>query len=480
MENQYPWKRTQEIEIDLADLLGRFMKKWKQAAACALAFAVILGAYGWFRGRAGSDIGGADAAQEMELTEEEERAVADAVRLAGEVSSLEEYLDNSVLMQLDPYHKDKQVMLYSIDRAKRQELPRITESYLNYISNGGALDALQKSGSPVWDMDKCYLSELISAYQKTYSSPYQVVAEGLDGSRLESESLFYVEITGMDEKMAKQMALDMQSVLESYCVKAKETAGGHKLTLVGSEKNTTADSSLQTQQHDKKALLSSGQANLKAMTDAFNKVQTAAYREAAGVEAKEDGLEEADGGFFSIFRVKYIVLGLFGGLFVYAGLFYCWYLMCDTVKSVEEMKRLYTFPVYAGIPLNGMAPKTGRVEKGAGQDAYGLGEAQLLNRIRLACKKYGIEKLCAASDVCLSAGEKACLGRIAAQLLDSRITMAIVENVGSSPNLWEELPESGHILLVCKTGKTTHRVIDRIMEFYFDNGITVIGAAAFS
>ena len=57
------------------------------------------------------------------------------MRLEREIIGLETYLENSVLMQLDPYHKNKVIMLYWIDRAERQELPVITESYLHFVLN---------------------------------------------------------------------------------------------------------------------------------------------------------------------------------------------------------------------------------------------------------------------------------------------------------------------------------------------------------
>lgn len=287
MDKPYTWKRTEETEIDLADLLRRLCGKWKQLAACALAAAALLGGYGWLKGRDVQDTAQKGAAQEAELTEEEEKSVADAVQLTKDVDSLQEYLDNSVLMKLDAYHKDKYVMLYCIDHAKRQELPRITESYLNFLLNGGAADALEAYGSKDWKMDKSYLSELVSAYQKTYSSPYQIAVAETSASGMFSESLFYVEITGQDAKAAEQMALDMQEILARHAKEVQETAGSHKLTLISSAKNVTADSGLQAQQQEKRALLSTSQANLKAMTDAFSKEQHAVYLDTAGMDKKE-------------------------------------------------------------------------------------------------------------------------------------------------------------------------------------------------
>ena len=110
MEEKYSWKRTEEIEIDLADLLKRLCGQWKQIAACAMAAAVILGSYGWLKGRSVADADvPAAAAEEILLTEAQEQAVADAVQLNKEIQGLETYLENSVLMQIDPYHKARHI-----------------------------------------------------------------------------------------------------------------------------------------------------------------------------------------------------------------------------------------------------------------------------------------------------------------------------------------------------------------------------------
>lgn len=368
-------------------------------------------------------------------------------------------------------------MLYSIHEAERRDIQKITESYLNFIVNGGASQALRESGRSVWDMDKSYLAELFTAYQKNYDSPYQEVIENPADTDVLAESVFYVEITGRDERMAKQMADDLQQVLKKQQAEVKAQAGSHRLTLLDTEHNILSDSNLLAQQRDKKAQLANSKANLKALTDAFSEKQAAVYQKEAGVEddmqkpdeeSADDMQSREDAGNAAGFLAKYIILGLVGGIFVFCGFFGCWYLLCDTVKSGEEMKNLYTFPFYGGIPLAD-TPK----------DASKQAEAQILNRIRLSCKKQGITRLCAASDFAFTDSEKQCMEHLARQLDDLGIHAEIAENAGSDTVLWDNLAETGNVLLVCRIGTTTHRMIDDAMRFYMENGIHVAGAMAF-
>lgn len=475
MGGQDSWKRTEEIEIDLRDFLQRFCRQWKWGFAFAIICAALLSGYQWINN--GNVLNENESAPgiETELTEEEEQGVAAAVQMESEIEELETYLEQSVLMKINPYHKARYIMLYSIEYAKRQELQKITESYLNFLGNGGAADALRKSDGGEWKMDKSYLAELISAYQRTYSPPYQAAAEEADEL---TEMVFYVEITGNDAESAKKMAQDVQNILEAYAADVKAAAGSHRLVLVSSAESVTADSGLQAQQREKRSLLTSSRTNLKAVTDAFSKGQMAAYQDAAGVEAEEEN-GDLDNASNSVFNIKYIILGCVAGIFIYGGIFLCWYFFFDTVKSETELKRMYKFPIYGSIFIEGKRKKRFRFLPHIGSSSEN-GQEQILSRIRLACKKKEIFRICAASDGPLSVEEKECLERMAEKLKGWGIDMTVAENTGSDAAVWDVLADTGSVLLVCRIGMTTHQMIDDAMSFYLENGITAAGAVVFS
>ena len=119
MDGQYSWKRTEDIEIDFMNLLHRFLGQWKQILACALVFAVAGAGFGYVKNRSSTGVSEAVTAEETELTETELQNVKDAAALEAEIRGLEEYMGNSILMQIDPYNKHMVILLYSIDHAKR-------------------------------------------------------------------------------------------------------------------------------------------------------------------------------------------------------------------------------------------------------------------------------------------------------------------------------------------------------------------------
>ncbi len=500
MNGDCDWKKSEVKEIDLTDILHRLCKQWKKIMLCSLVSAIVLAGYGWQSGR---NIMSEDAgilAEEAVLTAAEEKAVLDAVQLRNEIQGLEMYLENSVLMKADPYHKNKFIMLYRIDRAKIQKIQTLVESYFNFILNGCAADMLADSGN--WKMDKSCLMELVSAYQKEYSPPYIAVMEKPEEQADTAEALFYVEITGENASSAKEMAQDMQSVLKEYCVKLNQSAGKHRLTLINSAESVTADSGLLALQHDKKSLLSANKASLEAAVDTFRDEQLAVYYEAAGLDEDEDKNKDknkdkdekkesgkaasaekesakkelskeagAPGSFARI--IKYLLLGLGGGALAYCAVYFGWYILSSRVKSVEEMKKLYTFPVYGSVQLPGKSYENQR------QDIYEHERKQMQNRVRIACTRSGIKKVCAVSDFPLAGQEKECLESIAGKLKECGIDMTAVENAVTDAAVWDRLFETGHVLMICRIGTTKYQMIDDSMSFYLENGIGVLGAAVF-
>lgn len=477
------FKRTEEIEINLADLLLEFCLQWKKAVICAAVFAVLFGGYGWVKNS--QNTSGAQKPVRTELTEEERQSVMEAAELAEEIGNLEEYLENSILMQADSYHKNKAVMLFSVEQAKYQELQKIIESYLSFVVNGGAAEVLHKSGG--WEMDKEYLAEMLTAYQRSYSLPYQIASDGESEKNLTATGLFYVEVTGKDAQMADRMLLDMQDALKEYAAEVKHQAGTHRLKLLSSEKSVAADSGLLAQQNDKKGLFASSVSNLKGLTDSFSDAQMTEYekissRKNAGVRPKEEenGKKADEGRGISGIPVKYFCFGAAGGIFIYCCIFACQYLLRNTVRSAEEIKRIYALPFYGSVILKNQRKKPGRVCTGEQQNRSLQEEKKLVNRIRFACKNQGITKLCIAAGFLPEEQEKECIQRIAGQLKNQGIDAVFMENASEDAAVWDTLAEMRNVLMVLKIGTTAYRTLDEELCFYLENEIAVAGIMAFA
>ncbi len=475
MDRLDSWKKTEERDLDLLCLLRGLCMQWKRIIACAAGFAVLFGAYGIYTARAGqaaAAMPGSSADAEGSLTKEQRQEVADAVTLAKETDRLEEYMEGSVWMKLDAFHKNGVVSLFSIEGATRRTLPKIVEAYVIFISNGGLADSLKKAGSKAADIDSRYLSELISVWQKS-DGVYQVATDDAAGD-VKAQTLLYVDVAGTDDTMAAGLAKDIQEALLNYAPKVEQQCGRHSFSLVSSKGNVRIDQSLQAQQRDKRAQLKSSRAELKAAVDALQKEQQVVFAQETGSDLEWEETGEQAG---SSNVQKYILLGVLAGIFVYCGIYFFWYLFSDKIKNEKEFKMYYAIPFYGSIAIKKSLRESRGKENGVQND--NLPEmAQVLNRIRLVCMKKGMERLCLAAQFRLDSQERGCLEYMAGQLQAWGIDTSVEENMAGKVSAWEPPAQAGAVLLVCKVGATTYRMVDDGMEFFQESGIVVAGAAA--
>lgn len=465
-ENQ-SWKKTKEVEINLLDLLKKLCKQWKQILVCAVVFACLLGGYRFMKGSGEAQTNGTAVSTEgIVLTKDEQKRVDGAVTLSDEIEANQKYMDESILMNIDPYHKDRAVLLYSIEDISKRTKQRIVESYLSFIKDGGAIKELKEKAPDTWTMDDSYLAEVIYAYQGNDGSTQIVVNETT------ANALFYIEVTGRDEKMVAELAKGLQEAVDAYQVSVKKNAGEHTLTLLSKEQGVKSDSGLATTQHDKNYQLSNNLYNLKTLTDTFSEQQKAVYEEQIAKADDVKVIKKKDSGI----SIKWIVLGFAGGIFVYCGIFACFYLLRDTVKSVEELKTHYTFPIFGGITLKKGTKGTGEDLAGREKDDYERQRAQMLNRIRLACQSKEITRICIASDFSFREQEKSFVESASKQLKAWGIETVVGENVAGNVSVWDTLTEVGSVLMLYKLGTTTHQMIDEEMGFYMENHLNVMGA----
>lgn len=464
MNDNYSWKKSKVVEADLIDLLLKLCRQWKPVLVCAIVLACLLGIYSYINSGKSRNV--EISIEDIELTKDEQQRVDGAVELAEEIAGTKKYLDESIVMNIDPYRKDKVTLLYSIDDATKSTKQKIVDSYLTFLTSGGAVEKLQNMNRELEKIDENYLSELISAWQKSDSS-YQIVVNATS-----AETLFYIEVTGKDEEMAAEIADGMQEIVSLYNDTVKKNAGEHTLTLLSKVQGVKIDSSLATQQHDKNYQLSADISSLKNLTDSFSEEQKLVYEDRITSDKEKAEKENVTGGVIG----KWVVLGFIGGAFIYCVIFACFYMLRDTVKRMEELKRYYNFPVYGGIILKKGTKGTGEDLAGKQKDEYDRQKAQMVNRVKLACQKQGFSKMCLATDFSLNQQEKCFIDSLSKQLKDWGIDIVLGENIVGNVSVWDDMKQIGNVLMVYKIGVTTHRIIDEEMCFYTENNIEVLGA----
>lgn len=460
MNQECSWKRTQEAETDLLDLFGSLRTQWKKILACGLVSAVLAGGGSFFYSRSHplrvSDAAWEEAAAQTTAEEskapltkeQQEQNGARAAQLQENIKRLETYLENSVLMQVDPFHKDSRNLLFAIEDAQSHRVQKIMESYLGFLTYGAA-DAVKKSDASMKQIESSYLAELITPAQKAGSS-YQ----SEEHAQTLSAVVLQVTVTGSDAGMAERLAADLQNVLQEYSQKVKKDCGSHKLTLLEQTAGERVDSTLLTQQREKQTLLATDRASLKTLMESGTAVsQNQAEPSGQQPDAAKEPQDAAAKGSVSAVAVCF---GFLGGTLLYCAVYACWYMLQDVVHSDREFRHHYAIPFYGS-----------------------LRQAQTSGRIRLLCSRQGITQLCMAVDTSFVKKEQEALELWIRQLQEESIQVHLAENLSANPDLWDSglLTQAQAVLLVCGLGATSCHTVDDTMQFCLENDIPVLGAA---
>lgn len=461
METMDNYKKSDDVEADFWDLLYSFCRKWKQALAAALAGALLLGGYGYLKNRMVSQVPARQDLQEADLTKEESSNVAEAVRLKNEIDGLEEYVENSILMQTDAYRKERVVLLYCIDGASIQELPKIAECYSSFLMYGKAADAVKKHNRVFEDIKAVYLTELISVWEAAEAQK-QVILE--NPQNFAAQKLLYIEVTGEDAGMAEQLAKALQSSMKEYARSVKKTCGVHNLTLLNDAYSTKIDSTLQSQQREKRELLKSQRINLNSLTSTLNAQQLQAYENETGIRSEDKSEIEKEAVSKNV-SLKYIILGFSGGIFIYGCIFAAIYLLKGVVRSEREFKAYYRIPYYGRCVLKKTQPHSVKTEDDL---------KRIVGRIGLACRKRGIEKLCLLAEFTPSIQEKEMLASMTEKLQETKLELRDVSFKDISQ--YDLLEDNLAVIAVCKIGKTSYSMLNNAIEFYLENDIRMMGA----
>ena len=215
---------NQVREISLRQLFWKVMMGWKLWIVCAVLFAILLPGVKYAK-----DVRAYHAAQQPKdekqeptvvLTDDEQQQIDDVKSLKLLIEKNSNYMQNSILMNIDPYQEHRMELQYYIDSdfvmnytkdSKKDYTSAIANAYVDYANHGVDQKTIWKDVSTKSE-DK-YLAELVSAYNN-------------------SDNTFSVIIKYTDKKGLESAAKQIQNELEKKQPEFSKRIGGHKLVLV--------------------------------------------------------------------------------------------------------------------------------------------------------------------------------------------------------------------------------------------------------
>lgn len=359
---------TYEQEIDLKDLLFAVLYRWRLILVIAVLFAVLLGGYRLvttYRAQTNPQVlaEAQDAYQKALEIYENDAAIIDSdmQTLMSDVEEQMDYMDHSVLMNMNPYNVWEAKTAFFV-RPEIESAPDMMYQSLGYADAILQTYALSLSGSDfrqeVADqagIELPYLNELIAITSENNLLTLQVRYEEEEGARMIMDYL----VDGV-KQFRREIA---------------DSVGDHVITKVSSSVDSVVDLDLIEAQEGRQQRLTLLNDNLKQKQTELDSLTEPEDMSAPAASALKSG-------------IKYGVLGGVLGAFMVVFFVCVVFLMSDKLYSAKQLKSYCGVKILGTLPLpsgrKGAVDRwlnrlEGRAVPGAEENEYALAAVNILN-----------------------------------------------------------------------------------------------------
>ena len=484
-----------EREIDLLDLIADILSHWRGLLIALVLGAILLGAFSYTRSyrdvqNMQSQKVNDASVDEMtiderlaqlgeNLNESQMAAVLTTVDDERELALKNEYVQNSIYMQLEPLHVAQEELVYNIQGRNENGVPGLGTIYKDIISGVGLYDWVEQQTG----IETAYARELIS----TGVDSSLKFSNGDTVSIGECNSL-KITISGIDAETCGKIAEAVKTYIEKQQEKISSKLGSHELILLSESAGTVVSTDVMKQQVDYRNTICNLEATIAAAKAGFSEGQKQYYTllmKENGLEditdVEQDDMEEEQPVTASpAASKKYVVLGAVLFAFVYAVILCMGYIFNSRIRVNDELQDLY------GIPQIGLVVKDSKKKmfldkwisnlRHYGKREFTAEQSMELafTALKIAAVKNGLNNVCLLG--CnLSAGADKVCESLKDVLEKEGITVTILNNVLYDAEAMEKLGTVKGAVLVEKVGSTLYNEITGELELLKRQEIVVLG-----
>ena len=484
-----------EREIDLLDLIADILSHWRGLLIALVLGAILLGAFSYTRSyrdvqNMQSQKVNDASVDEMtiderlaqlgeNLNESQMAAVLTTVDDERELALKNEYVQNSIYMQLEPLHVAQEELVYNIQGRNENGVPGLGTIYKDIISGVGLYDWVEQQTG----IETAYARELIS----TGVDSSLKFSNGDTVNIGECNSL-KITISGIDAETCGKIAEAVKTYIEKQQEKISSKLGSHELILLSESAGTVVSTDVMKQQVDYRNTICNLEATIAAAKAGFSEDQKQYYTllmKENGLEditdVEQDDMEEEQPVTASpAASKKYVVLGAVLFAFVYAVILCMGYIFNSRIRVNDELQDLY------GIPQIGLVVKDSKKKmfldkwinnlRHYGKREFTAEQSMELafTALKIAAVKNGLNNVCLLG--CnLSAGADKVCESLKDVLEKEGITVTILNNVLYDAEAMEKLGTVKGAVLVEKAGSTLYNEITGELELLKRQEIVVLG-----
>ena len=353
----------EEVQIDLMTLLHYILRKWRSIIVVMLIVAVAANLYSVKKSM--SEAAAVSTTEEVDIEKQIENAkeelTADELEQVERVYSMyeynsqlyqenKEYLEKSVLMQLNPNEIPTVMLNYQFKKDQAdEELSNIFTMYENALLDEDTCTAIiQVFGE---EYANTSVRELISVTDTENGQNSDIIKLQKD----KNSGILSIQIYAGSEEQCKQVAEIVKTRVLEYTEQLQQIFGNYTVNAISEQYYISSDSNLNMQKSDVVNAVNDAYTALKNITSGLSEKQIGYFNLLTKdcedqTLVKEDTQETANmTANVQYISMKYVLIGLLAGMFLAV----CWYaviyIMTQTVKDVDEVKIITNLPVFGTV-----------------------------------------------------------------------------------------------------------------------------------
>ena len=494
----------EEREIDLVSLFFHILLHWRSLLVAGLIGVVLAGGYGFF---SASGLNKTADEETDEKAEEPSKAdeLAELLELDDEnmnvymmteksYNDMLAYLDSLEYMKLDGENVAKTVVTVGIKSDKKEDTDAIAAVYRRGILDGGYSDFVAgKSTLSAADMELF----VVASYSSS-TTPNQMYDPGEEPLGYKW-SILIVTTLGRTEEESEELANMAIDFIKAEKASVDRDLGEHELLLLNKDTRTGADISVITTQNDKlkvlytlydemtkrKKLLSEDQLRALALGEDWTSVSADNTEIVSEDVVTDDPTQDISMSAAERLRfsLKYILIGLCGGIFCMAGLWSFLYVVNNRIKSEDPIEKLFKVAVIGVIPsiyenkrVFGFVDKWIISLRDRNKRVFSVDEAisLIVSRVKIQSSKDKVSKLVFVG--CdLGKNVPVIPESMAEKLNSADINTSVLDNVLYDPENNEKLGKMDGAVIIEKAGKTLYSELTEEIELLKRQQIRLLG-----
>lgn len=486
----------EEREIDLLDMIADILSHWRGLVVALVIGAVLMGGLSYVKSY--QNIQNIQNAQPIEeettldaatvekqlmqleetLEESQKAAVLTTMDDEREYIWKENYAENSVYMQLDPFNIAQRQLVYQIKATEENQNQSLGTTYGDVLDNVGMYNWVEeKTGVPA-----AYVKELITVSTTSAISIANDQFAGTVGTdRLK------ITVIQKDEESCKELSDAVKAYVEQQKATLATEVGNHELILLSESAGMTLGMDVMNRQIDYGNQVSNLRSGIASAKAGFTADQAKYYDLLTWEEGmdeaeivQKDTVEEQTVAVSPSVSKKYILLGAVLFAFVYAGILFLVYIFNSKLRVSDELQNLYHIPQIGVVVKD--SKKKFILDKWVddlrhyGKRKFDAEQSMELAfaAVKIAAVKNKLNTICLMG--CnLEAGAGSVCENLKTALEKEGINVTVLDNVLYNAESMEKIEAMTGVVLVEKAGSTLYNEIANELALLKRQDVAVLG-----